>query len=731
MNKNEDFVIESYLRKKKQRPVKNKTSLRYFKLDVNEKTFSYKLTKESQEIKVIHLKKELKGFDENIDEEDKHICDFEYAFKIFTTNKIYVLYTETNEVYKKWLEALKFCFINSQIKIKNSIIMKNIKKDQISNSKIDYNNILNTEDLIDDLSDLKKKKTNLNDIKLKLTYPNGLADFYGDRILVRKNEAQKSSNVLTNSQKRAIKKNSMKEIEDSRPTSHLVEFVLNNNVKQKKQFNENDIKPQIYNSTNSRVKPKLVIQGLNESAEYVFHTNQNEYIETENNILANKDNRDDYVMPSPINQRDYKQFEDGFEDEDDAVKKLLNPVILPNSENHQPVKTFLFDKYKREESSENDEIRESLIPLGDDFLKKIDLTEQTNNKLTLEKSNGNVKWNELNDDWNNDNTKNIYDILNKNMKVDSKQINQKIVKPAVEKPLFDESNLHIKKSVDSKKIAIENLHFSSKFIENDNCITSIDGYNPNKNQSNNPRVSKAPRSTMVDDIIYKHNVKLDVSRVMKVDEELLNVKRKVVGTDTDHLGQNSFVMNLVLPEKLAVFYEEPTDQIKMRNSQILNNNYQDNSVYLGKSRDFVKLSQIQPQDNMNKTVAEMILKVPDKRSYYHDIKTTTEISGNKIREDVPHDEYHTRIMTTVKIEEKTFLGDDFHIPESVKKEQVSTQKEITTSTAIERKDSIINAKDNFDSVNLSHIVNYQYYSTLNIDEAWDTSIIFDDNEYKY
>lgn len=729
MNRNEEFVVESYLRKKKQRPIlKNKTSLRYFKLDANEKTFSYKLTKDSQEIKVVHLKKELKGFDEVINEQDKGLCNFEFGFNIYTTNKIYVLFTENKDVYEKWIEALQFCFINTKTKIKNSIIMKSFKTEQSLNNKIDYDNILNSElDLIDEITDFQKNKNQENIKKLKLTYPNGLIDFYGDRLIPKKEikseEVQKSkiNNVLTNSQKRALnKKNSIQETEDNRPTSHIAEFVLNNNVKQKKQFNDNEIKPNVF--TSNKAKPKLVIQGINESAEYVFGS-QNEIYESDNTIgLKDIHIIKDYILPSPINQVDYKQFDDNFEDE--AVNKLLNPVILPSSENHQPVKTYFFDKSKsknknktKTESESIHETNQKLIPLGDDFMDKINLTE----KSKTEKSSENVNWKELNNDWHDDNKKNIYDVLNTNMNADLKSLKQKNVTPVVEKPLFDESNLHIKKTVESKKIAVENLHFSTKFIENDNCITRVESNSLIKNPSLNPRTSKLARSTMVDDIIYKHNVKLDVSRVMKVDQELLNVKRKVLGSDNDHLGQNSFVMNLVLPEKLAVFYEEPTDQIKQRNNQILNNNFQDNSVYLGK--DFNRLSQDLSHDSMNKTVAEMILKVPDKRSYYHDIKTTTEILGNKIREDVPHDEFHTRIMTTVKVENKTFLGDDFHLPESIKKEV--PKKEIL----VDRKDSVMNGKDNFDSVNLSHIVNY--YSTLNIDEAWDTSIILDDNDNKY
>jgi len=213
------------------------------------------------------------------------------------------------------------------------------------------------------------------------------------------------------------------------------------------------------------------------------------------------------------------------------------------------------------------------------------------------------------------------------------------------------------------------------------------------------------------------NLELEVSRTIILDEgEEVNVKRKILGTG-DAMNR-TFVMNLVVPEQLAKFSENRTDErIKQITDQYLNKT--GHAVYTGRQRvnagdqttndlnlsknmsvnitnvnntsqidgnlnptgnltQYINQEQmmmgnpgydVNPNSTINQTtVIEMIMKVPDKKAVMRDLKSKQSILGEHVHEVVQGDEFHTRIQHTYKIESMTYLGDDFHMPVSEIKE---------------------------------------------------------------
>jgi hypothetical protein len=321
-------------------------------------------------------------------------------------------------------------------------------------------------------------------------------------------------------------------------------------------------------------------------------------------------------------------------------------------------------------------------------------------------------WTDINDDWGMNKKTNLDALLQKTNQNLSLQPREK-PKPKLEKNLFDEGTLHIKKSsVASKKVSIENLHFGGG-KEPEPFFSAAE---------EKERISKSPmplrRGNKKIQSQNESNLELDVSRTIRLDEgEEVNVKRKILGTG-DAMNR-TFVMNLVVPEQLAKFSENTTDErIKQITDQYLNKT--GHAVYTGRPKinnngeqtmndlnvsknmsvnvtNVINTSQIEgnlnqtgnitqyinqeqmmmenpghagnSQSTMNQTtVIEMIMKVPDKKAVIRDLKSKKSTVGEHVHEIVHGDEFHTRIQHTYKIESMTYLGDDFHMPVSEIKE---------------------------------------------------------------
>ena len=105
-NYNGPKVLETILFKKHQ--TKQEFKERFFKFNLNDKTFSYKLRKEESS-KKIYYSKELKSFQETVNEKDKN-KKFTYGFQLQTSKKLYILFCSTYEDYLLWIRLLKFFF---------------------------------------------------------------------------------------------------------------------------------------------------------------------------------------------------------------------------------------------------------------------------------------------------------------------------------------------------------------------------------------------------------------------------------------------------------------------------------------------------------------------------------------------------------------------------------------------------------------------------------------------
>jgi hypothetical protein len=153
-------------------------------------------------------------------------------------------------------------------------------------------------------------------------------------------------------------------------------------------------------------------------------------------------------------------------------------------------------------------------------------------------------------------------------------------------------------------------------------------------------------------------------------------------------------------------------------------------------------------NNLNSStinVSELIMKPVDKKKIINDIKNSNSVSGNRIREETVHDDYHTKIMTTFKIETNTFLGDEYHLPSSeIKedplkptnqdKEQKKTNGDIASNGLGGGMDQLDISNMNFNPYNSQNLNNSHYnfnnvsrisrhYSQLNLEEVWDNSVI--------
>lgn len=148
--------LESYLRLKKKIIIPNQepTSLYYFTFNVKERSFSYRISQSSPEIKNVHRGRDLLGFDDVLSPQEKQLCKWKYGFKIITTLRDYILFSEKVQIYKKWMRMLNFIFNKIDILHPTSII------------SFDFDNKEN-EHLEDDNRDIQKLEE-----KYEILYPN-------------------------------------------------------------------------------------------------------------------------------------------------------------------------------------------------------------------------------------------------------------------------------------------------------------------------------------------------------------------------------------------------------------------------------------------------------------------------------------------------------------------------------------------------------------------------------
>ena len=99
--KNKDFdykgpkVLECYMKKKRQKINKmifQKTSYKYFIIDLELERFYVKLNKETKNISKEFPLNCMEKFKKNLEEEEKDLCDYKFGFSIYIAGKKYVLF---------------------------------------------------------------------------------------------------------------------------------------------------------------------------------------------------------------------------------------------------------------------------------------------------------------------------------------------------------------------------------------------------------------------------------------------------------------------------------------------------------------------------------------------------------------------------------------------------------------------------------------------------------------
>ena len=134
-------IIESYLMKKRikyQENYEEKTVLRYFKFNAEERKFIYKDDQDTKEIKMIYTGKDLKLFLDSVETVDQNISEYLYGFQIITSGKNFTLFAETKEIYRSWMRILNYHFnkidiLNPSIFLGNQGNSANVKEKQPNN----------------------------------------------------------------------------------------------------------------------------------------------------------------------------------------------------------------------------------------------------------------------------------------------------------------------------------------------------------------------------------------------------------------------------------------------------------------------------------------------------------------------------------------------------------------------------------------------------------------------
>jgi hypothetical protein len=851
--------IESYLKKKKKNyNPKNRirTSLRYFKFDMTEKTFSYKDNKEVNEIKVIHIGKDIRSFYDKVDYEDSKISDFSFGFKIVTSMKTYVLFAETKDIFLKWIRVLHFYFNKMDIlspesnfnlaaySSNSSIASDDRQYLEINNpnemfSKIDneynsfdeelgqfkenlglntsnnnnFNKKANTGNIFEELSS-NKNYTNLQNINPSIQHFNIPA---GKNINKTKNftddweylEKDSKNNLVSSSMTSTTKK-------QTHTQTHI-------QVNQKQNFNiikeENIISIKTQEQAEVNKKENRIDRIDNNGLKNVQnHESKNlppQSKSSNNQILI--ENQNEYVLNKPLisilgsnNQASplYKTKASKDLLERATVDSSVSPVIGNYHEYPHPQRssTPVPKKHTRRKHEEDDEevvyvplptkggktssslnipkLYENSLPNSNNLLHEIIHKDNLGN---LQKPKFAENWHDLNEEWGLGDHTPIQATSSVNQ-LKKTNDNIVIIPPSKKKSnsgnLFDDPKLHIKQAGVSKKLIIEGLHAGTngQMVNNNPNIQyyNYDNINilENKNNakhynkamlklkysgtSNSPNKRKTLSNNMNDiDLFDPADIKLNVVKNIQFEEETIAVKKQICNLD-----DSTFLMNLVVPsDKVAKTREiESPDRIKLFKERLVENSLQA-SVYLGKNKHEDKtlinvnpveehhnvstIRELKEEDIIGKDMSNekfdfhsLVMKIPDKHLAMGALLNSNNrhsVVRGDLTEQIPHDEHHTRIDKTFKIDANTFLGDDYHIPQSqmesmlVKKPHNDAEnlKDLMLKNEdvlkLESLEPVETETEVRETLMLNDVSRVSRYSLLNIEEVWDTSIIEEDD----
>lgn len=104
---------EGYMKKKRTKENKRifqKTSYKYFLIDLDLDKFFIKINKESKVISKEYEINSIRNFNKSLNDEEINICDFKFGFSINIFGKKYVLYQKEEKDYHNWIRIFEYIF---------------------------------------------------------------------------------------------------------------------------------------------------------------------------------------------------------------------------------------------------------------------------------------------------------------------------------------------------------------------------------------------------------------------------------------------------------------------------------------------------------------------------------------------------------------------------------------------------------------------------------------------
>ena len=286
--------------------------------------------------------------------------------------------------------------------------------------------------------------------------------------------------------------------------------------------------------------------------------------------------------------------------------------------------------------------------------------------------NKNDKWDTLNKDWTPliAGNKKIQNYIDRNK-------TPEIIIKAQKTPtntLYDEKNLHIKKSDDKNKFSIENLNYCNYSPQLKEI--SLNDSTHSKSQEKNNSFILRPKKKKEDS---SNDLPGDIT-TLSHEGEKVNVKWRLTNTT-----ENKTAYKILVPEKLLKDQQANRYQ-KMREHLLPENQYEE-TVYLGKNKTpsldrTLGISCLNNTRNMdqpfnpNESLVGKIMKKPPKQEI-NKSKERNPVIGKKITGEYGDDEYHIMINKTIKLNANTYLYDDYHLPTSVNHD-LSARKDYKT-----------------------------------------------------
>jgi len=565
-------ALECYMKKKKNKnnsDLREKTSYKYFIIDLELRKFFIKINKESSIFSKEFNVDSLSCFKSELDKEDIGLCDFKFGFQFLINSKKYVLYQKDERDYFDWIRLLEFHFNKKDIGSFAHNIAKNQNK-KFSNihknknaersksviadfAKIDDNFILNN--IQEDKHDNKSfnltntNKTDLSDNKAKIR-----ATMITDKIIEDKDLNKLNKNLLTKNiinqlglTNNILEKTNNNKNENVSPESK--KFVLkllnkekkNETIEYKNEFNDVIIYP---------VKNYNFGKNIQNSNEFNFKESPIDFVPLK---CSNVEADSQHLLQIKSNKfQSNSEIDKQFEKNDFFYRNKINNDLEDSLESEISIKNKINGNY---------------IP-HDDFFDFPIIEKSKNKKIILNdnKNNNHLSRDSLLKDINFQNERrqvnmmNQKEILTKNKIIckspifDRNEKKNELIFYELNQSYFKETP--IKKDIERDKIILENLHYGidhsnlNKF-DNDLKVTiaGVPMTMINKVNFYENDLKPEPKKTFKKRANIKEENTFDSKQVITKSGNIINVKKTIVPGE----NESSWTLNLsVVQEKKKI-----------------------------------------------------------------------------------------------------------------------------------------------------------------------------------